>query len=228
MTVVDILIIYLAFGAPIAVYNYLQNRSVPMVRRCLAAAGTFLFWIPAAVQTAHLYISNAYFGDAFVSPVDSDSAEIFISDLRETLRSELVRSGAGIGMHDARETVDRYVGLAGAVRQAMPSSGTPQENLFEAAGRRDVGLSVRCINIRNRRRLERHHAQSRAELLKLLTDAADSPDHIATLKRALKLASQLDDGEMFEKVRRLMAGKAEVWNTESKQSSPSVAVTPVR
>ena len=107
MTVVDIFIIYLAFGAPIAVYKYLQNRDANPERRMLSAIATFLFWIPAALRIGRLYISNAYFGNGFVSPVDLDSSAMMISDLRENVRLELVRLGAGIGMHDAREMVDR-------------------------------------------------------------------------------------------------------------------------
>lgn len=227
MTVTDILIIYLAFGAPIAVYKYLQNRDARIVRRYLIAVGTFLFWIPAAVRIGYLYISNAYFGSAFVSPVDSDSSEMLISDLRESVRSELVRMGAGVGMHDARETVDRYVGLASAIRSGVPLAGTAHENLFEAAGRKDSGIGIHCMKIRNRRRLERHHNQSRKELLKLLADVAGSTEYNAAMKSALKLARQLDDSETFEQLRELMANKAEVWNTESIQQAQSINAVPV-
>jgi len=226
MTVTDILIIYLAFGAPIAVYKYLQYRDARFVRRCLIAVGTFLFWIPAAVRIGYLYISNAYFGTAFVSPVDSDSSEMLISDLRENVRSELVRMGAGVGMHDARETVDRYVGLAGAVRSGVALGGAAHQNLFEAAGRKDSGIGIHCMKIRNRRRLERHHNQSRKEFLKLFTDAPDSSKHNSAMKTALKLARQLDDSETFEQLRELMIDKAEVWNTESKQQTQSANVVP--
>ena len=227
MTVIDILIIYLAFGAPIAVYKYLQNREAQIVRRCLIAVGTFLFWIPAAVRIGFLYISNAYLGSGFVSPVDSDSSEMLISDLRQHVRSELVRLGAGVGMHDARETVDRYVGLASAVRSGMPLGGTAHENLFAAAGRKDSRVGIRCMNIRNRRRLERHHNQSRKELLRLLAEAADSAEYNTAMKSALKLTRQLDDSETFQQLRELMADKVEVWNSESKQQTQSVNVVPV-
>ena len=227
MTLVDIVIIYLAFGAPIAVYKYLQTRDARPMRRYLTAVGTFLFWIPAAVRIGVLYISNAYFDDGFVSPVDLDSSEILISDLRESLRSELVRLGAGVGMHDARETVDRYVGLASAVRSGVDLGGAAHENLFEAAGREDYILAVHCVNLRNRRRLERHHIQSRKELLKLLAELVDSSEHNTAMKSALRLTRQLDDHEMFDQVRELMTNKAEVWNSESKQQTQSVSAVPV-
>jgi len=225
MTATDILIIYLAFGAPIAVYKFLQNHDTRIARRYLVAIGTFLFWIPAAVRIGHLYISNAYFGNGFVSPVDSDSSEMLISDLREDVRSELVRAGAGVGMHDARETVDRYVGLASAVRSGAALGGTAHQNFFEAAARKDSGIGVHCMKIRNRRRLERHHSQSRKEFLKLLADFA-GPSQPA-MKSALKLARQLDDSETFEQLRQLITNKAEVWNTESKRQTQSLNVAPV-
>jgi hypothetical protein len=227
MTLTDLLIIYLAFGAPIAVYKYLQNRDALIVRRCLTSLATFLFWIPAAIHIGRLYISNAYFGNAFVSPVDSDSSEILISDLREKVRSELVRLGAGVGMHDARETVDRYVGLAGAVRSGVVLGGTPHKNLFEAVGRQNFELGVHCMNLRNRQRLERHHIQSRQELLMLLAEVVDSSGCNTVVKSAQKLARQLDDSEMYEQLRVLMTAKAEVWNSESKPKTQSINVTPV-
>jgi hypothetical protein len=198
-----------------------------MVYRCLNAVATFLFWIPAAASIGRLYLSNAYLGDAFVSPVDSDSSEILISDLRESVRSELVRLGAGVGMHDARETVDRYVGLASAVRSGTDLGGTAHENLLEAAGHEDFDLGVRCINIRNRRRLERHHTQSRKELLKLFAEASDAYECRAALKSALKLARQLGDFEMFEGLRELMVSKAVVWNSKSKQQAQAINPAPV-
>jgi len=227
MTSTDILIIYLAFGAPIAVYKYLQNRDAQTVRRCLIAVGTFLFWIPAAVRIGYLYFSNAYLGSAFVSPVDSDSSEMLISDLRENVRSELVRLGAGVGMHDARETVDRYVGLASAIRGGVVPGSTASENLFEAAGRKDSGIGIHCMKIRNRRRLERHHIQSRKELLKLFAEVAGSSESTTAIKSALKLTRQLDDSETFEWLRKLITNKAEVWNTESIQQTQSISAVPV-
>ena len=227
MTATDILIIYLAFGAPIAVYKFLQNHDARISRRYVVAVGTFLFWIPAAVRIGHLYISNAYFGNGFVSPVDSDSSEMLISGLRENVRSELVRVGAGVGMHDARETVDRYVGLASAVRSGVPLGGTSHQNLFEAAGRTDSGIGVHCMKIRNRRRLERHHSQSRKEFLKLLADSAGSSENHPAMKSALRLARQLDDSETYERLRELITNKAEVWNTESIRQTQSLKVAPV-
>jgi hypothetical protein len=226
MTIADILIIYLAFGAPIAVYKYLQVRDSGMMHRCIITAATFVFWIPAAVQIGRLYISNAYFGNAFVSPVDSDSSEILISDLRESVRSELVRLGAGVGMHDARQTVDRYVGLAMAIRARTETSGRAHENLFEAAGRRNSDLGIHCLEIRNRRRLERHQMQSRKELLTLLEDLSDFSEYSTVMRSALKLARQLEDKEMFEQLRGLMTSKAAVWNSGSKHQTQSINVVP--
>ena len=227
MTATDILIIYLAFGAPIAVYKFLQNHDTRIARRYLVAIWTILFWIPAAVRIGHLYISNAYFGNGFASPVDSDSSEMLISDLREDVRSELVRVGAGVGMHDARETVDRYVGLASAVRCGAALGSTAHQNFFEAAARKDSGIGVHCMKIRNRRRLERHHSQSRKEFLKLFADSAGSRENQPAMKSALKLARQLDDSETFEQLRELITNKAEVWNTESKRQTQSLNVAPV-
>jgi hypothetical protein len=226
MTVSDILIIYLTFGAPIAVYKYLQSRDLSLARRSLMTAATFLFWIPAAVRIARLYISNAYFGDGFVSPIDLDSSDMLISTLRENVRSELVRVGAGVGMHDARETVDRYVGLTSAVRTGVVFGGSAHENLFEAAGRKKIGPGIHCMKLRNRRRLERHRDQSRKELLKLLANAPDSPEHATAVNSALKLARQLDDVETFERLRELKTRKAEVWNSELNPQAQSMKVAP--
>ena len=75
MTLTDLLIIYLAFGAPLAVYKYLQNRGAEIGRRILVSSFTFVFWLPAAAEIGYLYFTNAYFGGAFVSRRDLVSAD---------------------------------------------------------------------------------------------------------------------------------------------------------
>ena len=109
----------------------------------------------------------------------------------------------------------------------MTSTGPTHQNLFDAAGRKDSGIGVHCMKIRNRRRLERHHDQSRKEFLKLLTDSAGSSENHPAMKSALKLARQLDDSETFEQLRELITNKAEVWNTESKRQAQSLNAAPV-
>src|SRR5215213_8559983 len=144
MTLTDFLIIYLAFGAPLAVYKYLQNRTVGVRRRVAVSIFTFFFWVPVVFELGYLYLANAYFGDAFVSHPNSDASDQQVRDLRESITAELIRVDRGANLHDTRETVDRYTGLANEVRNAAVKNAERNE-LFEAAGRENYELGQLCL-----------------------------------------------------------------------------------
>src|SRR4030095_11125530 len=144
MALTALFIIYLTFGAPVAVYKYLQNRAAPARRRILVSALTFVFWIPAVAEIGYLYFSNAYFGDGFVSPINSDSGDRGLVALREAMNTELTRISRGSNLHLMRDSIDRYVGLAASVRSGVLAEAAPHE-LFKAAGRNESELGRLCL-----------------------------------------------------------------------------------
>jgi hypothetical protein len=229
MTFTDLLIVYLAFGAPLAVYKYLQNRTAHRFRRILVSSLTFAFWVPAAVEIGYLYLTNANFSSGFVSQRDLD-ADTKLSLMRESVSTEVIKLSRNSNPHDLRETVDRYVGLADAARNSSAQRAI-DGGLFRAAGRKNDELGSICLMRRNLRRLERHHIQASADFVDLFEHLLDRPNISVPLEKGIELARQLDDDKTVLKLRVLRPKKGEVWNSElpqqQHQTRPAVPAIPV-
>jgi hypothetical protein len=225
MTLTDILIIYLTFGAPLGVYKYLQNRAMSRRRRILYSLSTFVFWVPAAVQIVYLYFRNAYSGDGFVSKQDLDVTEKRLAEISEALRLELIGFGGAAGVHDVRETIDRYVGLAAAARKDGGVTAVGWD-FFTAAGRRKHDLAQRCLMRRNLRRLERHHTQASRDLVYLLEEASDRFEISRAVRIAIELASQLEDDYTVKQLRDLAVQRGEVWKSRQQDRPQTVTSVP--
>src|SRR5690349_17091251 len=120
MNLSDIIIVYLAFGAPVAAYKYLQDRNVERRIRIVTSLIVWLFWIPAAVRLGYRYFTNAYSDHAFVSQKILDSADGELTALCEATKASLLTSGCALSMHDVRETLERYVGLTVSLKGDDP------------------------------------------------------------------------------------------------------------
>jgi len=225
MTLTDLLIIYLAFGAPLAVYKYLQNRGTDMGRRMLVSSVTFFFWLPAAVEIGYIYLTNAYLRGGFVSRTDSDSATEKLNTMRESISTELIKLSRGSNLHDLRETVDRYVSLADAARTSNGQARV-ENKLFEAAGRETYQLSLICLMRRNLHRLERHHIQASTDFVALLELVSDRRDASALLEAGIDLARQLDDHQTVMQLSALKMKWGKVWNSELQGQHQAMAAVP--
>jgi hypothetical protein len=224
MTFTDLLIIYLAFGAPLAVYKYLQNRGTEISRRILLSSFTFLVWLPAAVEIGYLYLTNAYSKGNFVSRLDSDSADQKLGAMRESISTQLIKLTRGSNPHDLRETVDRYVGLADAVRNSTGPAKPVENELFKAAGRETDQLSSICLLRRNLHRLKRHHIQASADFIELFERNGER--HDSSIEAGIELAQQLDDDYTVRHLSALKANKGEVWNSELQKQHQVMPAVP--
>lgn len=227
MTVTDFLIIYLAFGAPLAVYKYLQNRTAGFGRRLAVSIFTFFFWVPVVLELGYLYLTNAYFGDAFVSQKNSDASDRHILDLRESITAELIRLERGTNIHDTRETVDRYTGLANEARNSVFENAQRNE-LFEAAGRREYEIGQLCLMRRNLLRLKRHHIQARRDFVELLGQVSRRSVAADIIGISIDLARELEDQETVAELSALKMKRGEVWSSaQQEQSQILTSVTPI-
>ena len=225
MNIGDIVIIYLAFGAPFAVHRYLQTRGEEMRRRITISIFTLLFWVPTATRLVYLYLNNAYSRRSFVSRQDLDSPDVRLAVLRDAIRRELNKSGFGpVTSFSIRETVERYIGLTKA---AAATQDTPRQkiddvpsDLFEVAGRSDDKLAAICLNRRNRRQMERHHIKGRRDFLTLFEQASalEPIEAQRAVELGLELARQLNDRKAVEGLEAIAAQiRDEVWNPDDKQ-----------
>lgn len=222
MNLMDIVIIYLAFGSPLAVYKYLQSRNVEPRRRIIRSILTFFFWIPEAVRLGYRYLSNAYFDIDFVSPRELDSSDIRLGELREKIRLEFVKANVpSLPSRSIRETLERYVGLTlSAGREPVPHVGDITFDLFDAAGRPDDKLAAICLMRRNQRRIGRHHIRARRDFLGLFEELSSTkPAAVETaIHHAIQLARELEDRKAANGLEAIAAQtRDEVWNPQDQQ-----------
>src|SRR5689334_13593217 len=100
MKLSDIIIVYFAFGAPLAAYKYLQDRNIERRIRIVTSLIAWLFWIPAAARLGYRYFTNAYSDRDFVSQEFLDSTDGGLTELCEATKAILLSSGCALSMHD--------------------------------------------------------------------------------------------------------------------------------
>lgn len=231
MSIVDLVIIYLAFGAPLAVYKYLHVRDLSTRSRILSSVLTLLFWIPSAIRLVHRYLTNAFPTHVFVSSEDLDSPEPGrLVDLQETIRSELVGAGSSVPSYEIREVVGRFVGLAAAGENHPSDLRGVSFDLFRAAGREDQDLAIACLMRRNRRRMDRHHTRARREFVALFGDpsATDMTKAERAIKAAIELAALLEDRKAIDGLTALITQiEDQIWNPADRQLVPGNVPTGV-
>jgi hypothetical protein len=220
MNIADLVIIYLAFGAPFAVYKYLHNRDLERGQRILSSLLTFVFWIPVAAQTGYRYFTNAYSGNAFVSQRNLDALDARLALLRESIKAELILAGCNLTVHDIREILQRYAGLAECARDTLDRESDSFSRLFEAAGRTKHEIATACLTRRNRLRLKRHSTQAGHDFA-VLFEQLSTPAARKAVELGIEFANILDDNETASRLTGLIEKRGEVWNSEQQKPVPS-------
>ena len=194
MPISEILIVYFAFGAPLAVYRFLETRRVSRQRRILMSLATFVFWIPFAVRLSFRHFSNASYESNFVS-TRTKKSESVTSKREEALEQAMIASGCPLPRHDLREVLKRYVGLSNALER-HGNSAAPGEKIvnFLGAAGRPTELGARCLARRERTRLERHLHDARDSFLRLFDQLpASGQFRSRAIRRGVELALVLND-----------------------------------
>ena len=193
MPLSDLLIVYLAFGAPLSVYRYLTASGLNNTRRIVSSVATFLFWIPFAAGLIYHHLSNASFVGRFVSRKVAGHKDFSTLRRQEVVRSSLVQAGCKLSAHDIREVVERYVGLDDLTRQEPATSNRHAESLFKAAGRKPDALGSVCLSRREQRRLEFHKERSRDAFMALYDDLPRHPGSWRAVVEGIALAREMND-----------------------------------
>ena len=226
MTVTDLTLIYLSVGAPIAVYETLQNRGPLTPRRALSAVFAFLVWPAAAFRLLRRYLdrsSNAIF---FGGSSDTDEqTERKIDFLREELKSIATSEHRGSSVFEFREFFDRYVELTLAINPKYLNRKIPNE-LFRVSGREEAELAEICLKRRNRAKLSRHQTKARESFLEYIDDFPDRSQRGAAAAKALELAFLVNDGTAAGRLDEILKSADEtenvVWNSDITQHIQTV------
>ena len=171
MNLTDFIIIYLACGAPFGVYYFLQSRNEvesPII--WLKIFLTFLFWIPFAfllfrqflVSNENLH-SNHYLTSVFET---EDEGNIYL--IQKEIEKKISESRLEFSLFEFRETLERYVGLTLAHREAFTKVSEREKEIFRIAENSNVELSANCLHRRNRKLLAFHQTEARKDFLHMI------------------------------------------------------------
>ncbi len=169
----DLLIIYLACGAPFGVYYFFDNRnSLPQNRLWLRAFSVFLFWIPFAllILVRNKKSPKAYVKEFAEIPVLDAEPENKIFTIQKEFEKILLKSNLIISIYEFREVAERYIGLTLAKQNDEHNTERERKEseIFKISSSENYKLSSICYYRRNRNRLSFHQKNARRDFLKVL------------------------------------------------------------
>jgi hypothetical protein len=242
MNLRDLLIIYLACGAPFGVYYFLQNRNRTETKILwLKTLLRFVFWIPFALQ---LVARTSFFTNLYNNGFDQTDEldlkqELEIEEIKKSFENNFSQNGLKISIFEFREIFDRYVGLSVEIQNADGEISPAGTELFQITEHPNNKLAEICLNRRNRKRLSFHQKLARRDFFEIFRQLFEKSFEFQTLTdQAIRLAALLDDFEarsMFENlsketlqtrekqnVRNL---EGEIWNSEKQKPHPEAKIS---
>ena len=192
MTISDILIIYFSFGAPFAVYEFIQERQPLTFRVVFNTALRFLFWLPLLALFSFTKILKSAECDDFAEIHDSDAeVDKDIRNAQSAVADRFRLTPQHISIHEFREILERYAGLSLLVKHQTSGTAKSDTGIFAVAGHKNTQLASVCLERRNRARLIRHHIGARGDFLKVIKECSYLDDKM--LPPAIRLTELLED-----------------------------------
>ncbi len=208
MSLVELTIIYLACGAPFAVFKA-TSREAGASTKWLVFLAALIGWpiFAAVLLTRKL--------EAATPAHDAD-----IERLRVKMEAAAIPDNEIQGVFDFRESFYRFVGLANAVNEPEPDR--PGTELFEIGGGGSSETAARCLARRNRIRLHRHYLKARREFMSSVADRGDDKLDSLASELAVRLGDPLARGEL-SKPANIKPDKP-IYQGEARSIAPHAAV----
>lgn len=239
----DLLIIYLACGAPFGVYYFLQNRNRTEIRFLwLKSLLRFVIWIPFAIQmVARKSLFTNLYNNNFDRNSKSDAKnEIEIEKIRKYLENFLSTRKIGLSVFEFREIFDRYVGLTLEIKAEFEEISPSEKEIFRISNHPDIKLAEICLHRRNRGRLSFHQKLARRDFFEIIGDFIEKSDEPPKLYQVLsKLPGLLDDFEaqkllenlfnetlQTQEAQNVKTPEIELWNTEKHKPLAETKISP--
>jgi hypothetical protein len=209
MNLYDFIIIYLACGAPLGVYYFLQHRKTSDFKHLrLKSLLNFLFWMPFAFRLLRRNaIFTSLYNKVFAGNAASDAEiEKNIRSLQKRLERIYLPSRLKISIYEFREILERYIGLtrSGQIENNFSQTARPESEIFRISGHKNSSLGAICLNRRNRKRLSFHQTEARRDFLALLDELFDSGSDSENLYRAaIEFVTALGDAEALDSIKRI-------------------------
>lgn len=210
----DLLIIYLACGAPLGVYQITAGQPLRSRAVWFDIPAAFLFW-PAVA--AVLLFRRLTSGDK----IHAARTEEFRGDIERLAFVDPTIAR----LFEFREAFYRYTGL---VETAASNSGRRTVNeIFIVTGHSNQPLATRCLDRRNRTRLSYQTERARNDLINLISTLADRAgrrDELFSLTADLARHMQDEAAADISAIRSFQASPIAT-RCEQKPASSASAVT---
>ena len=153
MRLIDLLIIYLALGAPFAVSLFLRDRALTIGKRTLTFLSGLLAWPVMVIAILYRLTSPKKIGS-------ERSADLL--RLRYELEQVCLNYCSTANAFTLRDALEKYIGISTAA--AQESSDTVAE-IFSQSEHPQPAMATRCLTRVNRRKLKFHQESARSELI---------------------------------------------------------------
>lgn len=168
MNTSDFLIIYLACGAPFAVYFFLQNRKNLSPRMLwLKSFLTVFVWIPYAFLLLNDFATKK--SRAGRENNNQASSNEKLREIQKQLLDLQLEAERKISPFEFREILERYAGLTNFCNFEDKAPSAAEREIFRIALRKNTGLAANCLHRRNRQRLLFHQTLARKDFLQIIT-----------------------------------------------------------
>ena len=235
MNLFDISVIYLTFGAPLAVKFFFQNRKKEKNFLLARAFFVLIFWLPFA---AELLLQNAsiklFLSSLFVKAARTDAEKddsLFL--IQKEFENLILVSRIKNSLFEFREVFERYGALNQAILRKKSEPTQIEKNIFLAANSQNANLSARCLNRRNRIVLSNHHKLARRDFLQFFEKLFEFHSDKEKLRSlAIRFFTLLKDFEAKDGIEKILSAaepefvknssrvirgfKKDLWNEEAK------------
>ena len=199
MNLRDLFIIYLACGAPLGVYYFLQNRNALETKLLFfKSLLRFVFWIPFAFQmVARTSLLTNLYNNSFDKSAETDAKKVLaIEEIKKNFEKSFVPNDFSFSIYEFREIFERYVGLSLEVMTENSEVSPAETEIFRITNHNNKKLAEICLNRRNRKRLSFHQKLARRDFFEILNKFVEKSDNRQKLFQTVsKLAALLGDDE---------------------------------
>jgi hypothetical protein len=216
MNLRDLLIIYLAGGAPFGVYYFLQNRHRTETKILwLKTLFRFVCWIPFALQMVarSSLLTNLYYkGFGKTGGLDAQKGQE-IEKIKKNFEKFLSESDFSRSIYEFREIFDRYVGLSVEIQNTDQEILPAEREIFRISEHTNKNLAEICLNRRNRQRLSFHQKLARRDFFEIFNQfLRHSSESRPFIDQAVNLSCLLNDSEMRSWIEEFLSESLQTQN----------------
>lgn len=208
MTFTDLTIIYFAIGAPFGVYSFFGVRKPITVESVMLLAAKVVLWPPFATVFAFKRLTRTAdttdFDDTYHLDAENDAA---VDNIRREIKAELSTNGNRESNRETLEVLERYLGLALALRGFRTARAKMKPELLYATEHPARDLAAKCIYRRNRARLIAHRNRAIADL----ASQANGQRSVALMLKATAIFGDSDRFSESLKITEIENGDAKTY-----------------